>query len=282
MARAPAAQSERHVRRPLKGNGTCAGRSEGRGAAAGPARALFACGDPLRLAAPVALVRGRAGDPWGVPASGASRRPVEPATRPLHPYPATALRPAGPTRPPRAASSLDPQGKVCFESTARRSAMPKARKKKSGVPLNPAEIVDLAKENPYLHRLIEDPTIRENAQRALDSARKAGDRLLSAKSPAKALIEDKKLQADVRATVEAIRDASTALAGSGRKARKKKSHLLRNTVLLAAAGGAAALAMSESLRGKVLDMLFGAEEEFQYTPPADTGSANPTPPVAAA
>ena len=41
-------------------------------------------------------------------------------------------------------------------------------------------------------------------------------------------------------------------------------------------GAVIALAVSESLRSKVLDTLFGAEEEFQYTPPVGT----PAPPPA--
>jgi hypothetical protein len=47
-------------------------------------------------------------------------------------------------------------------------------------------------------------------------------------------------------------------------------------------GGALALAGSESLRSKVLDTLFGAEEEFQYTPPAGTPAPPPASPVTAA
>jgi len=35
---------------------------------------------------------------------------------------------------------------------------------------------------------------------------------------------------------------------------------------LAVVGGAAAIAASGKLRGKILDALFGAEEEFEYTP----------------
>jgi hypothetical protein len=38
-------------------------------------------------------------------------------------------------------------------------------------------------------------------------------------------------------------------------------------------GGVVGVAASEKLRSKVLDTLFGAEEEFQYTPPATTSNA---------
>jgi hypothetical protein len=48
-------------------------------------------------------------------------------------------------------------------------------------------------------------------------------------------------------------------------------------------GAGLALVGSEKLRSKVLDALFGAEEEFEYTPPAtSTSSAQPTQPVSAA
>jgi hypothetical protein len=58
---------------------------------------------------------------------------------------------------------------------------------------------------------------------------------------------------------------------------KKKSGFGRKLLLIVIAFGLA-LALSEGLRSKVLDTLFGAEEEFQYTPPAGT----PTPPPASA
>ncbi len=54
---------------------------------------------------------------------------------------------------------------------------------------------------------------------------------------------------------------------------KKKKRRLRKLLLLSIVGGGAALARSESLRSKVLDKLFGAEKEFNYSAPAgDTGT----------
>jgi hypothetical protein len=167
--------------------------------------------------------------------------------------------------------------------------MPKVRKKgKSAVPFNPGDFVDLARDNAYIHRLLEDSSIRENAQLAFESGRKAVDRLSSAKNPAKALLEDRKLQGELRTALEAIRDASTALAEGPKgkakvKARKakRKGRLGRTVVLLGLLGAGAAVAASEDLRGKVLDMLFGAEEEFQYTPPAEPAPTSAAPPVSA-
>ena len=67
----------------------------------------------------------------------------------------------------------------------------------------------------------------------------------------------------------------------GGEARKRRR--LGRKLLIAFVGAVAALAASEKLRSKVLDTLFGAEEEFQYTPPA-TGAATtpPATPVTAA
>ena len=50
--------------------------------------------------------------------------------------------------------------------------------------------------------------------------------------------------------------------------KKKKGRGLRRLVFLLVIGGIASLALSESVRNKALDALFGSEEEFQYTPPA--------------
>ena len=47
-------------------------------------------------------------------------------------------------------------------------------------------------------------------------------------------------------------------------------------------GAGLALVGSEKLRSKVLDTLFGAEEEFEYTPPATAGTTPPATPVSAA
>jgi hypothetical protein len=52
----------------------------------------------------------------------------------------------------------------------------------------------------------------------------------------------------------------------------KRLRRVRRLLGLSVIGGGAAIAFSESVRSKVLDKLFGAEEEFQYSPPADAVS----------
>ena len=66
-------------------------------------------------------------------------------------------------------------------------------------------------------------------------------------------------------------DASVALKDGPKKKRRGG---LGRLLLLAIVGGALALALSEDLRNKVLDALFGAEEEFDYT---STTTAPPPP-----
>ena len=61
--------------------------------------------------------------------------------------------------------------------------------------------------------------------------------------------------------------------------RARKGLTFGKTLLVAGIGGGAALVGSEKLRSKVLDVLFGAEEEFEYTPPAATPPPTTPPPT---
>ncbi len=151
------------------------------------------------------------------------------------------------------------------------------RKKTKAVPFNPAEVANIAKSNPYIQRLIEDASLRDNVRSALDSTKNVYDRLSDGKTSAKALLEDKKMQAELRKAVEAVRDVTTALSEQPR-ARARKGMGFGRKLMITGLGAGLALVGSEKLRSKVLDVLFGAEEEFEYTPPA----AAPPPPSKAA
>jgi hypothetical protein len=118
----------------------------------------------------------------------------------------------------------------------------------------------------FAKRLIEDTDMRETIGRALESSRRAYERVSGAKKPSK-LLDDKKLQADVQEALEAFRDAASGLTAVARENQRKGRRLGRKLMILGLGGGLA-LAGSEQLRSKVLDTLFGAEEEFEYTPPA--------------
>ena len=159
--------------------------------------------------------------------------------------------------------------------------MPSRRKKAKAVPFNPSDVANIAKSNPYIQRLIDDAELRENVHKAIESTKSAYGRLSDGKTPAKSLLEDKKLQKDLGEALEALRDASLALSEAPRR-RARKGIGLGRKLLILGIGGAVALAGSEKLRSKVLDTLFGKEEEFEYTPPGSAASAPPATPVSAA
>jgi hypothetical protein len=115
------------------------------------------------------------------------------------------------------------------------------------------------RSNPYVQRVMDDPELRENLRSAFDSARKAYGRM-NGKGPVKAVTEDKKTQKELRDAAASLKDAADGLRGQ----KKKKSRKGR-LFLLAIVGAGVALVASEDLRKKVLDALFGKEEEFEYT-----------------
>jgi len=150
------------------------------------------------------------------------------------------------------------------------------RRKKQKAPFTAADVAALAKSNPYVQRLVVDAKLRENVRTAADSVRKVYDRVSDGKVTAKGLLEDKKSQSDLRKALENLRDATLALTEPPKKKRR-----FGRLLVLTGVGTGAALAASEKLRSKVLDLLFGAEEEFQYTPPPSTAPPTPPPPAGA-
>jgi hypothetical protein len=134
--------------------------------------------------------------------------------------------------------------------------------------------------SPYVQRLIQDEELRDNIRNAYESGRSAYDRLNNGKAPAKALLDDKKLHKDLQAAVDSLRDASDALREGPQK--KKRKGGIGRLLLISIVGGAVALAVSADLRNKVLDLLFGAEEEFDYTSTTSPSNGAPSQPETAA
>ncbi len=125
-----------------------------------------------------------------------------------------------------------------------------------------ADLYTTARDNPYVQRLIEDEELRDSLKKAFDAARGAYGRATgNGHSPMKAVTSDKKVQRDLRVAAESLRDASEQL----RAPKKRKKGKLGRLVLLALVGAAVALVLSEDARKTILDALFGAEEEFEYT-----------------
>ncbi len=123
------------------------------------------------------------------------------------------------------------------------------------------DMYESARENPYVQRLIEDEELRESLKDAFEAAKGAYNRATgNGKGAVKAVTSDKKVQKDLRKAAENLQEASDRL----RKPKKRKGGIGR-LLLIAVIGGAVALAVSEGARKAVLDTLFGAEEEFEYT-----------------
>jgi hypothetical protein len=128
------------------------------------------------------------------------------------------------------------------------------------------------RSNQYVQRIIEDEELRENVRSAFVSAKKAYGRI-NGKGPVKAL-DDKKVQRELKEAASSLKDAADSLRG-GKKRKKRKGRLL----LIALVGAGLALALSEDLRKKALDALFGAEEEFEYTASTTPDSSTSGQPV---
>jgi hypothetical protein len=137
-----------------------------------------------------------------------------------------------------------------------------------------SEYVRAAAEHPLVRRVVEDADLRENIRDALERSRNAYARLSNGKSPVKALTSDKRLQRELKEAATSVRSASTALREGPAKAKaRKRGRGLGRGLLFAGVAGGLALVASEGLRSKVLDTLFGAEEEFDYT--STTAPATP-------
>jgi hypothetical protein len=135
---------------------------------------------------------------------------------------------------------------------------------------------DSVRSNPYVQRLIEDEDLRKSIMQAFESTRDAVGRLSNGKSPTTQIFEDKKLQKHVKNAAGNIRDVSVSLREAPKK--QKSGGGFKRLVLLGLVGTGVALALSEGLRKKVLDTLFGAEEEFEYT--SNTAASPPSPTTA--
>ncbi|MBS1881569.1 MAG: hypothetical protein JSS97_01270 [Actinobacteria bacterium] len=122
------------------------------------------------------------------------------------------------------------------------------------------DLYEAARENAYVQRLIEDEDLRDNLKDAFHSAKKAYGRATgNGKGTVKAVTSDKKVQKEMRQAAEALQEARERLQ------KPKKKHRLGKLILLAIVGAVVALIVSEGARKAVLDALFGAEEEFEYT-----------------
>jgi hypothetical protein len=126
--------------------------------------------------------------------------------------------------------------------------------------------------NEYVRRLIEDEELRDSIREAYDASQKAYGRIQKQKHPAKAMMDDKKTQKELREAAESLREASDRLRGK----KQKGGSVLGKLIVITIVGAIPAVVLSEDVRKAVLDRLFGAEEEFEYTSttaPSNGGAA---------
>lgn len=123
------------------------------------------------------------------------------------------------------------------------------------------DLYETARENPYVQRLMEDDELRDSLKDAFEAARGAYGRATgNGKGAVKAVTTDKKVQKDLRTAAENLREASERL-----RAPKKRKGGIGRLLLFGLVAAGIALVLSEGARKAVLDTLFGAEEEFEYT-----------------
>lgn len=125
------------------------------------------------------------------------------------------------------------------------------------------EAARAAQSSRYIQRLVEDEELRSNLLSAYAAARSAYGRMSNGRPATQALFQDRKLQRELTEAANALRQASNSLREPAKPARRRGG--IGRTLVLLAIGSVLAVALSENLRTKVLDMLFGAEEEFDYT-----------------
>ena len=119
-----------------------------------------------------------------------------------------------------------------------------------------------ATTSPWVQRLAEDEELRDNFRVAFEAAKDAYDRITDSKHPRDA-VHDKKVQKDIKQAADALKEAGSALKEGPKKKPRRKGGMGR-LLLVLVVGAAAALVVSEELRTKVLDAVFGKEEEFDY------------------
>jgi hypothetical protein len=126
----------------------------------------------------------------------------------------------------------------------------------------------------YLKRILEDEELRGNLASAYGAAKSAYGRVTNGKSGTWDLLEDGDLQKELAHIAQSLRDASGALREPAKRPARRRRRRGRSLLLLFTLG-VLAIALSEDLRAKVLDLLFGAEEEFDYS--STTAPAEPAP-----
>lgn len=145
--------------------------------------------------------------------------------------------------------------------------------------LHGAALVEAVRENPYVQRLLNDEELRTSLQDALESSKSAYERASKKgrRGGAKKLVQDQKLHDELRSAFEAAKSVQSAFQDAPKHPTAKKTSKGRGRLLtIAILGGLIAVVASSGLRDKVLDLLFGPEETFDYVPAANGNGSSAT------
>jgi hypothetical protein len=154
--------------------------------------------------------------------------------------------------------------------------MGRRSKKSDRTTINAETLSAVALANPFVQRMIEDAELRSHLNEAVGASKRVFSRLSSSKSAAQALVEDRKLQSELHDALASLHRVTSALAEPvAAVAEKRRRRRGRKLLLLTAGGTVVSFAAVPSLRNKALDKLFGAEEEFQYSPPPGASTSYP-------
>lgn len=121
-----------------------------------------------------------------------------------------------------------------------------------------------ATTSPWVQRLAEDEELRDNFRVAFEAAKDAYERITDSKHPRDAVVHDRKVQKDLKQAADALKEAGSALKEGPTKKKVRRKGGAGRMLLVLLVGATVALVVSEDLRTKVLDALFGKEEEFDY------------------
>jgi ElaB/YqjD/DUF883 family membrane-anchored ribosome-binding protein len=150
------------------------------------------------------------------------------------------------------------------------------------------EVPDLPDEaSALLKRLIDESPLREAVAKLIDEGQALAEDLPAkgrkARKQAKAEAEKQLKLAKKKATKQQKKLArkTAGAAAEGKTLVKQNKPGLKGKLALGGVAFIGAITVSETLRSKVLDLLFGAEEEFQYTPPEPPAGETPGAPLSA-
>src|SRR6202042_2559520 len=110
----------------------------------------------------------------------------------------------------------------------------RGKKVAKAVPFSPADLASI-KDNPYIQRVIEDGSLRDNVTNVIESSKGAYTQLVSNGAPHKAVLEDSKLHEHVQSAAGSVRDIALALNDVDTKHNqpfKKKKRRGRTLLLL--------------------------------------------------